>query len=367
MDPLLIGIVALALGGAVGFGVGRGSGRSAGLEAGRAQGLREGKAAGLEEGTEAGLEEGRRLGSEEGHTEGRAAGFREGREAGRAEGVEEGRKAGVEEGRRAGLEEGRRAGSEEGRAAGRAEYEDALRSVIESVRRGRVPEELEPGSAEAQLHEALAQGWAPREIEREAAMREAVSRVSAYLGRAVREPLDGAEDGADADELRERIDRALGALQDLDFFIEEIEEHHEGQDLVKLAQTVSREFAADHEVGVRLLLASPTVHASVNGQALLDALYLVLHNAARFGNGGTVDLSVSEQDGRAHLTVRDRGEGFSEEAFARAFDPFYSTSGEGLGLGLPHARKVIESMGGRIELRNVPDGGAEVEISFPAS
>lgn len=65
--------------------------------------------------------------------------------------------------------------------------------------------------------------------------------------------------------------------------------------------------------------------------------------------------------------MRDRGKGFSEEAFRRAFDPFYSTSDAGLGLGLPHARKVIESMGGRIELRNVPDGGAEVEISFPTA
>lgn len=367
MEPLLIGIVGLVLGAALGFGLGRGAGRGAGLEAGRAQGLREGRAAGLEEGTQAGLEEGRRLGAEEGHTEGRTAGFREGREAG----LKEGREAGRSEGRGAGAEEGRKAGYAEGRSAGveegRAEYQEALGAVIEAVRRGRVPDDLEPGSAEAELHDALAQGWAPREIEREVAMREAVSRVSAYLGRAVREPLASAEEDADADELRERIERALGALQDLDFFIEEIEEHHEGQDLVKLAQTVSRDFAADHELGVRLLLANPSVHASVNGQALMDALYLVLHNAARFGGGATVDLSVGEQDGRAHLTVRDRGEGFTEEAFARAFDPFYSTSEEGLGLGLPHARKVIESMGGRIELRNVPDGGAEVEISFPAS
>jgi signal transduction histidine kinase len=263
----------------------------------------------------------------------------------------------------AGREEGRKAGL----AEGRGEYEAALRSVIDAVKRGRVPEGLESGSAEAELLEALAVGWAPREIEREAAMREAVMRVSAYLARAVREPLDGAPAEAEAEELRERIERALGALQDLDFFIEEIEEHREGQDVVSLVRTVSRDFAADHEVGVRLLLSSPTVHAAVNGPALLDALYLVLHNAARFGGGSTVDLSVAEEGGRAMITIRDRGEGFSEEAFGRAFDPFYSTSDEGLGLGLPHARKVIEAMGGEIELRNVPDGGAEVEVSFPAS
>ncbi len=115
---------------------------------------------------------------------------------------------------------------------------------------------------------------------------------------------------------------------------------------------------------MRLQLGSSAVRALVNPPALMDALYLVLHNAARFGGGGTIDLTVDQGDGRARVVVRDRGEGFSEEAFSKAFDPFYSTSNEGLGLGLPHARKVVEEMGGRIELRNVPDGGAEVELSF---
>lgn len=367
MEPVVIAVVAAIAGAAAGFFLGRGSGRAAGLESGRAAGLQEGKKAGITEGSRAGIEEGRRTGREEGLSEGRAAGFKEGRAAG----IEEGRVAGTEAGRTAGVTEGRRSGFADGREAGlregRNEYREALASLVEAVKRGRAPEDVEPGSAEDELHAALRQGWAPREVEREAAMREAVSRVSAYLGRAVREPLEGASEGSDVAELRERVDRALGALQDLDFFIEEIEEHREGADLVRIAQAVSRDFAADHEVGVRLLLGSPTVHAQVNAPALLDALYLILHNAARFGGGGTVDLSVAESGGRATVTVRDRGKGFSEEAFARAFDPFYSTSDEGLGLGLPHARKVIEGMGGHIELRNVPDGGAEVEVSFTAS
>jgi len=130
---------------------------------------------------------------------------------------------------------------------------------------------------------------------------------------------------------------------------------------------VSREFAADHEMGVRLMLSGSTVRAMVNRAAMMDALYLILHNAARFGGGATIDLSVENAGGKARIRIRDRGEGFTPEAFKRAFDPFYSTSEEGLGLGLPHARKVVEGMGGTIELRNVPDGGAEVEISFPSA
>lgn len=261
-----------------------------------------------------------------------------------------------------GLSRGRKAGLEEG---GR-EVEGRLSSLVEAVRRGRIPSDVAAGTPEAALQQALKDGWAPREAEREAALREAVGRVSAFLQKSVRQPLTGLSDQAGAAELRERIDRALGALEDLDFFVREADETRQGTDLSALAQKVSKEFVADQGMGVRLLLGGAAIRATVNAAALMDALYLILHNASRFGEGQTVDLTVESDGGRAKITVRDHGKGFSEEAFRRAFDPFYSTSDDGLGLGLPHARKVIEGMGGRIELRNVPDGGAEVEISFPA-
>ena len=93
---------------------------------------------------------------------------------------------------------------------------------------------------------------------------------------------------------------------------------------------------------VRARLDDRPVRAVVNDQAFLDALYLVLHNAGRFGHASTVDVTVLAEGPRAVVRVRDRGPGFSEEAFRRAFDPCYSTSDEGLGLCLPHARKPIE-------------------------
>ena len=190
--------------------------------------------------------------------------------------------------------------------------------------------------------------------------------MGGFLDRSVRATLSGAADRASAEELKERIDRALGALEDLEFYLKEPEGGHEGQNISSLVQQVTREFALDQGVMVRLRMDGP-IRASVNAQAFMDALYLVLHNAARFGDEGTVDVTVVTENDRAVVRVRDRGEGFSEEAFRRAFDPFYSTTADGLGLGLPHARKSLEGMGGHIELRNAPDGGAEVEVSFPAA
>lgn len=261
---------------------------------------------------------------------GGTAGFVFGRSSARATALDEGRVVGLQEGKKAGQEEGRQEGDEAARKAG---YEEGM----EHARRG----------------------------EREAALLEAIERVSSFLHTQVRGPLSGAGEEGDESELRERIQRALGSLEDLDFFIGETGTVREGADVAKLAQSVSREFAGDHDVGVRVMLGQATVRAQVNPPALLDALYLILHNAARFGDGNTVDLTVEQESARAKITVRDRGPGFTEEAFKRAFDPFYSTSDEGLGLGLPHARKIIEEMGGTIELRNMPDGGAEVEVSLP--
>ncbi|HSH75689.1 MAG TPA: ATP-binding protein, partial [Longimicrobiales bacterium] len=259
-----------------------------------------------------------------------------------------------------GVGRGRTAGAEQGRS----EAEGRIRSLTEALRAGRVPPRAAAGTAEAELQAALESAWAPRDMERQAALLEAVGRVSVFLHRNVRESLSDLSEESDVLKLRDHIGRALGALEDLDFFVRTSSEAREGTDLVALAQRVAREFVADQDVGVRLAMGESAIRASVGPVALMDALYLVLHNAARFGGGATVDLAVTRDDGHAKIVVRDHGPGFTEEAFRRAFDPFYSTSDAGLGLGLPHARKVIESLGGRIELRNLPDGGAEVEMSL---
>ncbi len=283
------------------------------------------------------------------------AGFFIGRSSGWAAGVEVGRRQGREE------------GSEAGRMEARADAERQMRSLVEAVSRGRTLQGMAAGSPAAELQRALELGWAPRDAERQAALAEAVGRVSAYLRNAVRAPLAGAAPSADAAELRERIERALGAMQDLDFFTKEPVLDAETKDLSQAVQQVTREFAHDQGIGVRLSLDDKPVRARVNGAALLDALYLVLHNAARFGGAATVDVAVLTQGGAARIRVKDRGPGFTDEALRRAFDPFYSTAEDGLGLGLPHARRIVEGMGGRIELRNAAGGGGEVEISFPAA
>jgi signal transduction histidine kinase len=268
-------------------------------------------------------------------------------------------------GRTGGRASSYKTGLREGRKEGENKADEKIRDVAEAVSRGREPPSTEEGSAEEELYKALRMGWGPREEEYHRALEESLGRLRGFLDRSIRAPLSSAPQSAKAPELQERIDRALGALDDLSFFLKEPPVGSEGQDLQRLVQQVTREFAQDQAIGIKVLWDGKPARAKLNGQTFMDALYLILHNAARFGGGGTVDVTLGTDGGRITVTVRDRGEGFSEEAFSRAFDPFYSTAEDGLGLGLPHARKSIEALGGEIRLRNVPDGGAEVEVSFP--
>ena len=68
---------------------------------------------------------------------------------------------------------------------------------------------------------------------------------------------------------------------------------------------------------------------------------------------------------QVQLVVQDSGPGFSAEALARAFEPFFTTRAGGLGLGLSLCETLAIGMGGALTARNRPEGGAELTLSLP--
>jgi two-component system nitrogen regulation sensor histidine kinase GlnL len=67
----------------------------------------------------------------------------------------------------------------------------------------------------------------------------------------------------------------------------------------------------------------------------------------------------------ARVSVVDSGPGISEPMLPRLFTPFATSKAHGTGLGLAISRRIIEAHGGRIEVKNRADGGAEASVFLP--
>ena len=78
-------------------------------------------------------------------------------------------------------------------------------------------------------------------------------------------------------------------------------------------------------------------------------------------------LVKTERDGLEALclTVRDAGVGFSEENGGRLFDAFYTTKGDGMGIGLSVSRSIVERHGGRMWAASNEGPGVSFSFSVP--
>lgn len=81
-----------------------------------------------------------------------------------------------------------------------------------------------------------------------------------------------------------------------------------------------------------------------------------------------VGLDARIDDGVLRLVVTDRGPGFAPAMLEQFGKPYQSTKGKpGGGLGLFLAVNVVRKLGGTVNARNRPEGGAEVSLTLPLS
>ncbi|MFT5992111.1 MAG: PAS domain S-box-containing protein [Flavobacteriales bacterium] len=71
-------------------------------------------------------------------------------------------------------------------------------------------------------------------------------------------------------------------------------------------------------------------------------------------------------DGSAVIEVEDNGKGIPEANLSRIFEPFFTTRtlGEGTGLGLHVSRRIVDSMGGRLDMWSAP-GRTTFRVTLP--
>ena len=99
-------------------------------------------------------------------------------------------------------------------------------------------------------------------------------------------------------------------------------------------------------------------------QVLLNLLLNAVQ-AMDTARAGYIRVDVGSRDGCASVAVNDTGRSISPQHIANIFRPFYTTKGNGTGLGLSLARRIVEEHHGRIEVSSVVGRGSRFEVLIP--
>ncbi len=105
-----------------------------------------------------------------------------------------------------------------------------------------------------------------------------------------------------------------------------------------------------------------------NRQQLAQVLVNLLSNAADASKpGDRVDLLARVRDVEAVIEVMDQGQGIPDDLKDTVFEPFYTTkpTGQGTGLGLSLAHKIIEDHHGTLRIDSQPGLGTRVVVTLP--
>ncbi|TKT82628.1 ATP-binding protein [Aquamicrobium sp. LC103] len=134
-----------------------------------------------------------------------------------------------------------------------------------------------------------------------------------------------------------------------------------------------RAYGKDIGLGCHVAPDVPAMIVTDPGR-LRQVLLNVVGNAVKFTETGGVLVSVTMRAGsRLRFAVSDTGPGLKQQDLARIFEEFEQADGTstrrhgGAGLGLAISHRIVDAMGGTIEVSSREGAGAEFVVEIPAS
>ncbi|MCU1244802.1 MAG: hypothetical protein JWN02_712 [Acidobacteria bacterium] len=135
---------------------------------------------------------------------------------------------------------------------------------------------------------------------------------------------------------------------------------------------LTRSEALKHGVSVRTRLATDLPSVEGDRVQLQQVILNLIMNAIEAMSGDDDEgrelwLSTEpDAEGGVRVAVRDSGPGLDPQSQARAFEAFYTTKPEGMGMGLAICRSIVEEHGGRLWASANEPRGAVFQLTLPA-
>lgn len=134
--------------------------------------------------------------------------------------------------------------------------------------------------------------------------------------------------------------------------------------------------AANKAITIACSIADDVSDALVGSSLCVGrVLGILIENAIKFSSDGEIGITIREEHlgkfgSRFICSVSDQGAGIPTEFHENIFDPFVQVDSsnsrkfEGIGLGLPIAKRLAEQMGGTITVRNNEGNGSTFNFTF---
>lgn len=213
-----------------------------------------------------------------------------------------------------------------------------------------------------------------------AARGDALARMGAMVAHEVRNPIGvirgavelvraragaglGARDREALDDVLGEVERLRRLTEDFLDLAREPALSRSPVELAPLAAEAIRGLGRAHP-GLVVELDVPPLVVEADPSRLRQVLANLLENAAHAG-ARTVRIGAVAAGGRATIVVQDDGPGIDAAVRARLFDPFVSGRARGAGLGLAIARRIVERLGGSLELADAGPPGAAFALTLP--
>lgn len=118
--------------------------------------------------------------------------------------------------------------------------------------------------------------------------------------------------------------------------------------------------------GVQFSLDAPELTISTDPDRLREIISNLVSNAAdAVAEDGRVAVAAEREGQKTIIRVTDNGCGMTEDIRESVFKPFFTTKTKGTGLGLPIVARLVEALGGSIEISSEPGKGTEIIVSVP--
>lgn len=143
------------------------------------------------------------------------------------------------------------------------------------------------------------------------------------------------------------------------------------QDTLKSIFNKKQKEAITKGLDFRLDLDPDEILLNTDSIKFEKVIMCILDNAVKYTKKGYVEMASRHVNDFVEIIITDTGRGMDQEEISRLLLPFeqgeivYNRDYEGLGLGLTIAYRLIQILGGRLEMKSELNVGTSVKISFP--